>query len=97
MPNALDIASLRTLLAPLFPGLMGLEVVEESGEVRFGADCRRWGAEAHVGRDGVRLLRGQRSGKSQGGGGHAQAPDTAEEWRHGSLGIEWSGRGCREL
>ena len=30
MPNALDIASLRTLLAPLFPGLMGLEISEAS-------------------------------------------------------------------
>ena len=32
MPNALDIASLRTLLAPLFPGLMGLEIGEASPE-----------------------------------------------------------------
>ena len=32
MPNALDIASLRTLLAPLFPGLMGLEISEASPE-----------------------------------------------------------------
>jgi uncharacterized protein (TIGR00369 family) len=32
MPNALDIASLRTLLAPLFPGLMGIEIGEASPE-----------------------------------------------------------------
>ena len=32
MPNALDIASLRTLLAPLFPGLMGIEISEASPE-----------------------------------------------------------------
>jgi 1,4-dihydroxy-2-naphthoyl-CoA hydrolase len=32
MTNALDIASLRTLLAPLFPGLMGLEISEASPE-----------------------------------------------------------------
>ena len=32
MPNALDIASLKTLLAPLFPGLMGLEITEASPE-----------------------------------------------------------------
>ena len=32
MPNAFDIAALRTLLAPLFPGLMGLEITEASGD-----------------------------------------------------------------
>jgi 1,4-dihydroxy-2-naphthoyl-CoA hydrolase len=32
MTNAIDIASLRTLLAPLFPGLMGLEISEASPE-----------------------------------------------------------------
>jgi 1,4-dihydroxy-2-naphthoyl-CoA hydrolase len=32
MTNALDIAALRTLLAPLFPGLMGLEITEASPE-----------------------------------------------------------------
>jgi uncharacterized protein (TIGR00369 family) len=32
MPNALDIAALRKLLAPLFPGLMGLEITEASPE-----------------------------------------------------------------
>jgi uncharacterized protein (TIGR00369 family) len=32
MPNALDIAALRTLLAPLFPGLMGIEIGEASPE-----------------------------------------------------------------
>ena len=32
MPNALDIAALRKLLAPLFPGLMGLEITEAGPE-----------------------------------------------------------------
>ena len=32
MPHALDLASLRTLLAPLFPGLMGIEITEASPE-----------------------------------------------------------------
>jgi len=32
MPNALDPASLRTLLAPLFPGLMGIEITEATPE-----------------------------------------------------------------
>jgi 1,4-dihydroxy-2-naphthoyl-CoA hydrolase len=32
MTHALDIASLRTLLAPLFPGLMGLEITEASAD-----------------------------------------------------------------
>jgi uncharacterized protein (TIGR00369 family) len=32
MTNAIDIASLRTLLAPLFPGLMGIEISEASPE-----------------------------------------------------------------
>ena len=32
MPNAFDIAALRTLLAPLFPGLMGLEITEASAD-----------------------------------------------------------------
>ena len=32
MPNTLDIATLEKLLAPLFPGLMGLEISEASPE-----------------------------------------------------------------
>lgn len=32
MPNTLDIATLQKLLAPLFPGLMGLEISEASPE-----------------------------------------------------------------
>ena len=32
MSHALDIASLKTLLAPLFPGLMGIEISEASPE-----------------------------------------------------------------
>ena len=39
MPNTLDIATLQKLLAPLFPGLMGLEI-SEAGPERIVATMR---------------------------------------------------------